>query len=1057
MYFNKEWQPSIVEVVKEKKDLPKDFPIQDFLKLYNEWNALSQNSSIDESSHDRQSLFAKLRDFHQQYGVNTNRGMDFWNAEEEIHAFAQYLQKVQENKKATQTRLSDARESVSQKTAESITIGGNLVKKGDTIILNDSKATFTWNYKVDANGNILEIEITINGQSWYAQVKDITFREDGTSAKSTSPERDKTLRYTLAVYKGFAEQELKKHGKTIKDLQEALKTKWNYTGEVNGKFDQATLDAVIAFQKTIPNPKYGGDGLVGSEETIPALFGIAPQENTRVSKNAANTSPSKSTKDDNSQPARVRNTSSSSGSSSDSNRGSASVKLSEKNNTSKATVEQAYKDFIAYAENTDKFLAWFRNSKEDIQNIRTALSDKFEKFNTAINAYIKSGGTMEDVNWMRLNIAYYYTDDLSGVSSNNQMDIVRSMNLCLDILGDKISKIPSIAQQEEDTMSKIWKENPKLTELISNKIAEQVARNETPNISAILSHPMIKWSWERAFGEIYGTYLQKLDNELDVLKGQKLDTLSESQKKALNHIRDIRGKDGIFDFTVQNREQMWQMLKYGSAIGAGILATIPTGGTSLWMLALGAWIGATVTTTGTLLAQGYRWSIGEVAGEAWINLLSFGGGAILFKMASWARAIALAEKTSKVVVYWAEWIGNIGIGVGTDMLRARLHWEDLDIYNSIQQNLVWAALPFALRMRWAKVPPNIEADATTVNESLRAANTLSTLGKSPKTLLERMRAPLDRLKVWGEKSNIPARSDLESFKSMHLSGDSLYEKVTKLGGGEKIDIEWLPGYKIWMTEDRKMLHIIGPDKVWYKLYKDQLEANLEECYKRVHSATIPSVKNLDSSTQSPPKAQPEKNPQKTSERVSQQAHNPQAAHSALESIAKSDKKLGTVFSTEWLEKIAKVTGKSVGWVADQSVGPVVRMLTGNNPSNLLSLAVPWKWYTEKAMQYGKELGVHWKNPVRNSINLLFTWEKKEWQWAIASIAKNVIFAWWITALDYFAVPNNQAHTPANMAQNYYEMILLGWLWIVLMENWPILEWAKDMKNWLSDRMQAKPF
>ena len=54
-----------------------------------------------------------------------------------------------------------------------------------------------------------------------------------------------------------------------------------------------------------------------------------------------------------------------------------------------------------------------------------------------------------------------------------------------------------------------------------------------------------------------------MDNEPDVLKVQKYDTLSEAEKKALNHLRDIRGKDGIFDPPAQNREQMWQMLKYG--------------------------------------------------------------------------------------------------------------------------------------------------------------------------------------------------------------------------------------------------------------------------------------------------------------------------------------------------------------------------------------------------------------------------------------------------------------------------------------------------------------
>jgi len=77
-----------------------------------------------------------------------------------------------------------------------------------------------------------------------------------TEKQSSSVNSERKLKYEFAVYKGFAEQELKKHKKTVKDLQEVLKEKKHYMGEVNGIFNQETLDAVLAFQATIPNAKY---------------------------------------------------------------------------------------------------------------------------------------------------------------------------------------------------------------------------------------------------------------------------------------------------------------------------------------------------------------------------------------------------------------------------------------------------------------------------------------------------------------------------------------------------------------------------------------------------------------------------------------------------------------------------------------------------------------------------------------------------------------------------------------------------------------------------------
>lgn len=58
------------------------------------------------------------------------------------------------------------------------------------------------------------------------------------------------------MYEGYAIQELKKSGKTVSELQQKLTDKKIYSGKINGNFDQATLDAVITFQKTIPNARF---------------------------------------------------------------------------------------------------------------------------------------------------------------------------------------------------------------------------------------------------------------------------------------------------------------------------------------------------------------------------------------------------------------------------------------------------------------------------------------------------------------------------------------------------------------------------------------------------------------------------------------------------------------------------------------------------------------------------------------------------------------------------------------------------------------------------------
>lgn len=210
--------------------------------------------------------------------------------------------------------------------------------------------------------------------------------------------------------------------------------------------------------------------------------------------------------------------------------------------------------------------------------------------------------------------------------------------------------------------------------------------------------------------------------------------------------------------------------------------------------------------------------------------------------------------------------------------------------------------------------------------------------------------------------------------------------------------------------------------------------------------------------------QPEKNEgvknkakiwEQTGTSINNLAANPIAANQAIENISNSSRKLGSVFSTEWIKKIANASWKSVGWVADQSVGPVVRILTGNNPSNLLSLAIPKSGYLKGAKDVGSKFANHWKHPVSNWRDLVITWE---WEGGfLGKVFKNVLPVAGITAMDYYMAENKKdALNPWAIAQNYYEVLLLGWLGIALMElPWV---WGTATKTWgfLSDRFDSKP-
>lgn len=425
-----------------------------------------------------------------------------------------------------------------------------------------------------------------------------------------------------------------------------------------------------------------------------------------------------------------------------------------KENVPYANVLSAYESFMKLAKETDVFMAGARKSDAEIAKDRERLNASLAHLLQTMRAYEASGNRKDAIDWMKLNLSYYYSDDLSGVSAGLKKDLVLSQNLAIDLMDGKIDRLPSSEDEIMQTLESL--KGTKIGELIGKRIEERMAAGEPVDLFQILSNPMVKGGWERAYEKVLEKNLAKLDRSIDEWT-RKRSMLSETERKALDHLVDLRGKGGAFDFKATNRDQMWQMLKYGAAIGAGIAgsALVASGvGAMPGALLLSAAAGGAITTGGTMLARGSRYSLGEGAGEFAINTATFGLGGLLFRVANGARAVEFAAKAGtagKVALYSVEGVGNVGIGVSADFLRANLQGEDLDLWNSVQQNLIWAALPFALRARGVKVPPEIAKDVQALNAEAQNIGYLQRLGRPVtgplKKLAERAREVADKVKA----------------------------------------------------------------------------------------------------------------------------------------------------------------------------------------------------------------------------------------------------------------------------------------------------------------------
>jgi hypothetical protein len=703
MYFNKEWQPSILDIAEKKKDLPKNFPVKEFLELYNAWKNTPNSSSYENiENHKHQGLFAKLRDLHQQYGINSASTV-FWS-EEEMHAFAKYLQDTKFIKAETRQNLSDARSEKEIDNTGSILINGKEIKKWAHLFLGEDEMVFTGKYKVDTNNKIVEIEIMNLSEKnpGYANIADIAFQALKPEDKRT-PEASK---YGLEKSRGYAIQELKKVWKTIKDLKKSLKL------QEDTIFDQTTLDAVLKYQTDKKLQKV--DGLVWPE-TIGSLWGVTLPIPWATRLPDRTPEPSR-------RPVVPRVW------------GSgwmtpAVVPSPQNPEKTTKTIQQLSSAVVNFRKviqaNADK-VGITMTRESIIEASQQSINEAYKQVETALNWLDRKTLSSENKKLYDayvLEVSRYYAGEhnYTGINGKNRYwkNYDRSLSLAASLVADDF-KNNKVQVPPVPTESSIRTQIKKIDPDVAAKFEALFAKGYS--WWDIMSNPKMRWAWDEIRDKVVTKYDQDLQSVLSQAKKQYdagqmtfKDDADGSRKKAFELMVDIMGAGWITNIS----HKSWDRTKdtgliIGSAI-AGTAATIMTGG---WA-GLALWAG--LTTAGTIVS---KWrirdgvdGIKDTGFELFLNGVTFGaGGAIAktgLKALWWVAGFGFREAG----ILSLEWTAGVWLNMAVEKARAWHEWIDLSWTEAAKNSWYWALLPLGIhyvgRLKW---PANDLANRANTNQ-----------------------------------------------------------------------------------------------------------------------------------------------------------------------------------------------------------------------------------------------------------------------------------------------------------------------------------------------------
>jgi hypothetical protein len=373
------------------------------------------------------------------------------------------------------------------------------------------------------------------------------------------------------------------------------------------------------------------------------------------------------------------------------------------------------------------------------------------------------------INNIKLYLAKYYANEWS-IENSNFTNYQLSNALAFDILWNIgwVGPVPKAPEMWDIISSFKWT-------WIGTYIITRI--NAWESESNIFSSKVVKDATEKNWEKLIELYEKNLEKYLELINESKRDKLSQVQKDALDLLLDVNwvGWGNLKNSNVNEFDLMgWDFAAIWVGIGtwfwAGALAwsIIPWA----WTITLGTVWAVAWWITSTLWMMLNHWD--NYFWEDWkkwwtelaINTTMFWAWWALFKYARHIQWWSKLLSWKWAMAMWAEATGDVAIWVSTDMTRWWAYQMDMDIelWDAIINNLVWALLPITLRGKqgFSEVRKKL---AKNVSEWQKKASILARLWDKPwaKKIIDGLNNEIKNMKN-GKKKMIYAENKVVDWK-----------------------------------------------------------------------------------------------------------------------------------------------------------------------------------------------------------------------------------------------------------------------------------------------------
>lgn len=532
------------------------------------------------------------------------------------------------------------------------------------------------------------------------------------------------LKWSLEAYAGWNKQELGKVGKTLKNLQEELKKLWHYNWDISGIFDIATLSSVISFQKAKKLTRI--DGLVGVEETIPALFNTPPKPNDLVPiapltwdtdtplpnpVPAASPAPLLWTRRAPWVPTAPRWAE------------HESLKSPGIHEFSDALISfrkiiQAHDEKVS-GKGVERFKRLLPTSESTVKIWGEVIEWAYQKIQAIASKidpqklWAKDRAMYDEC---LLEVARYYADEHSiyasvGVENRHWKNYPRSLELTGWVLRNLFVK-ESIVIDPPPTdafiRTKMMSIDPETAKKFDALYGKWYSFRE------IMSNPTLNGAWDTIREKVLGDYEKKLQKTLsnanDRYKNGTLLIPDPPQKKAFDLMVDVMWAWGFWDAKAEDRDKRFNIAIIAGSALAGTVVALATAPVTLPGMAGAALLWGGITTVGSIvskwkIADGLQWAQ-DTGFELFLNTATFWAGWLIARagVGAWWNASLITSKYSEIAaksgIALSEWTAGMMLWAGIEKTRAQYEGVGLSWTESMSNNFWWAFLPLTIQYRW---------------------------------------------------------------------------------------------------------------------------------------------------------------------------------------------------------------------------------------------------------------------------------------------------------------------------------------------------------------------